>query len=445
MGSAAIIQGTALGAVRGRTASDRPAFATIGLRNQGWVITNSAIAAGADIVALADVDSNILEATAEKIVKEKKLKKPDTYSDYRKVLEREDIDAVLIATPDHWHAKISIEAMYAGKDVYCEKPLTLTIAEGKLIEKVVKETGRTFQVGTMQRSQEQFVKAVAMVRGGRIGTVKKVTCGINAFKPSPVIPVAPVPAGLDWDFWLGPAPKVDYRALPKVREGYGGGVPFHSNGHYSFRNWHEYAGGRMTDWGAHHVDIANWALGATETGPSKITPLDFKMSVEHKDGYPVVDDRYNSAADFEVKVDMPNGVEMIIASKGDNGIKFEGSKGRIFVNRGKLVGKPVEDLESNPLPTGAVDEVYGGPFTPNHVTNFINAIKAGEQPISDVWSHNRTLEILHLSNIAMRLGRSLDWDPVKREIIGDDQANAFLSREYRKGYEIEMPTLAAAQ
>lgn len=417
--------------------NERPSFAAIGLRNQGWVITRSALEA-TDVVALADVDANILGATAEKMVKEKKVKKPDTYKDYRKVLERDDIDAVLIATPDHWHTKISIEAMYAGKDVYCEKPLTLTIAEGKLIEKVVKETGRVFQVGTMQRSQNNFLQAIALVRSGRIGELKKVTCGINAFKPSPPIPVAPVPEGLDWDFWLGPAPKVDYRALPEIREGYGGGVPFHSNGHYSFRNWHAYSGGRMTDWGAHHVDIANWAIGATETGPSKITPLEFEMGTEYKDGYPIAQDRYNVATKFEVKVDMPGGVEMLIKSEGDNGILFEGTKGRFFVNRGKIVGKPVEDLESNPLDDGAMEEVYGGKVTNNHVVNLINSMKSREQPISDVWSHNRMLEICHLSNIAMRLDRPLEWDPAKREIIGDDQANSFLARESRKGYEIEM-------
>lgn len=417
--------------------NERTRFASIGLRNQGMVITNSAIGADADIVALADIDENILGAKADQLVKQKKIKKPETYADYRKVLDRKDVDAVLIATPDHWHTKIAVEAMYAGKDVYCEKPLTLTIAEGKLIEKVVKETGKVFQVGTMQRSQEFFLKAVALVRAGRIGTLQRVTCGINAFQPSPVIPVAPVPQELDWDFWLGPAPKVDYRALPEIREGYGGGVPFHSNGHYSFRNWHEYSGGRMTDWGAHHVDIANWAIGATDTGPSRITPLEYEMGCEYKDGYPVVDDRYNVATKFRVQVEMP-GVEMIIKSDGDNGILFEGSKGRFFVNRGKIVGKPVEDLADNPLSDSALDDVYGRPVTHNHVKNLINCMKDRSQPISDVWSHNRMLEICHLSNIAMRLDRPLQWDPDKRLVVGDDQANTFLSRESRKGYEINM-------
>lgn len=421
-----------------RSANDRPVFATIGLRNQGWAITSKTVPF-ADFAALADVDAGVLADNVEK-TKEKQGKKPDAYKDYRKVLDRDDVDAVMIATPDHWHTKICVEAMYAGKDVYCEKPLTLTIDEGKLIEKVVQETGRVFQVGTMQRTEsgQRFLQAIALIRDGRIGTVKKVTCGINGMTASPEIPVAPVPEGLDWDVWLGPAPQVDYRALPRIREGYGGGVPYYSNCHYSFRNWHEYSGGKLTDWGAHHVDIACWALGATDTGPSKVTPLEYALACDYKDGHPVVKDRYNVATDFTLRADMPHGVEMIITSKGDNGILFEGTKGRFFVNRGKIVGKPVEELADDPLPEGAIEEVYGGPIPRNHSVNFIEAMQSRKQPISDVWSHNRMLEICHLSNIAMRLGRELHWDPAKREITGDPEANAFLARENRKGYEIEM-------
>ncbi|WP_436298057.1 Gfo/Idh/MocA family protein [Stieleria mannarensis] len=438
MGAASVLPSSSNRAFGLESANDRPVFATIGLRNQGWTITQKSFKF-ADFAALADVDSNVLGANVEK-VKKAQGKAPDAYKDYRKILDRKDIDAVMIATPDHWHTKIAVEAMYAGKDVYCEKPLTLTIDEGKLIEKVVKETGKVFQVGTMQRTEsaQRFLQAVALVNHGRIGTVKKVTCGINGMIASPVIPVAPVPDELDWDFWLGPAPKVDYRALPELREGYGGGVPLYSNAHYSFRNWHEYSGGKLTDWGAHHVDIACWALGASDTGPSKVTPVEYTLPVEYKDGYPTVNDQYNAATKFRIRVDMPDGVEMIITSEGDNGILFEGTKGRFFVNRGKIVGRPVEDLEKNPLPEDAVEQVYGGPVSENHTANFIDAMRSRKQPISDVWTHNRMLEICHLSNIAMRLGRELNWDADKREIVGDDQANAFLSRPNRKGFEINM-------
>ncbi len=437
-GTASILVPAANRAFGYQSPNSRPVFATIGLRNQGWTITSKSFGF-ADFAALADVDANVLADNVAKVEKQQG-KKPDAYKDYRKILDRKDINAVMIATPDHWHTKIAVEAMYAGKDVYCEKPLTLTINEGKLIEKVVKETGRVFQVGTMQRTESdlRFLQAIALIRAGRIGTVKKVTCGINGMEASPVIPTAPVPEGLDWDFWLGPAAQVPYRALPQLREGYGGGVPLFSNCHYSFRNWHEYSGGKLTDWGAHHVDIACWALGATETGPSKITPIDFKLPVEYKDGNPVVADQYNAATEFTIRAQMPNEVEMIITSEGDNGILFEGTEGRFFVNRGKIAGKPVEDLKDKPLPEGAIEKVYGGKVSANHTANFIEGMQARKQPISDVWSHNRMLEICHLSNIAMRLGRELKWDPVKREIIGDAQANAFLARENRQGFEINM-------
>lgn len=210
-GAAGILLPSSSRAFGYQSPGERPIFATIGLRNQGWAITSKSFKF-ADFAALADVDANVLGDNVEKVEKAQG-KKPDAYKDYRKILDRKDIDAVMIATPDHWHTKIAVEAMYAGKDVYCEKPLTLTIDEGKLIEKVVKETGRVFQVGTMQRTEidNRFLLAIALIRNGRIGTVQKVTCGINGMEPSPVIPEVAVPEGLDWDFWLGPAPAVPYR------------------------------------------------------------------------------------------------------------------------------------------------------------------------------------------------------------------------------------------
>jgi predicted dehydrogenase len=437
-GTAAILCPSIERAIGYQSPNERPVFATIGLRNQGKAITGKSYQF-ADFAAFADVDANVLGVNVEQ-AEQKQGRKPDAYKDYRKILDRKDIDAVMIATPDHWHTKIAVEAMYAGKDVYCEKPLTLTIDEGKLIERVVKETNRVFQVGTMQRteSNQRFLQAIALIKHGRIGTVNRVTCGIDGMARSPVIPAVPVPEELDWDFWLGPAPKVEYRALPEMRTGYGGGVPLYSNCHYAFRNWHEYSGGKLTDWGAHHVDIACWALGAGDSGPLKITPLEFELPVEYKDGHPLVKDQYNVATSFKIKVDMPNHVEMIITSEGDNGILFEGTAGRFFVNRGKITGKPIDDLKENPLPEGAIEEVYGGTVSENHTANFIESMKSRKQPISDVWSHNRMLEICHLSNIAMRLNRAIDWDTSKREIIGDTQANSFLARESRKGYEINM-------
>ena len=420
------------------SAGERPVFATIGLRNQGWTITNKSTDY-ADFAAMADVDAKVLEENLGKL-KDKTGHSADGYKDYREILDRDDIDAVMIATPDHWHTKISVEAMLAGKDVYCEKPLTLTIAEGKLIEDVVKKTGRVFQVGTMQRTEneQRFLQAIALIRAGRIGEVLRVKCGINGASDSPVIPAIEPPEGLDYEFWLGPAPLAKYRALPEIRQGYGGGVPLYTNCHYAWRNWYEYSGGQMNDWGAHHVDIATWALGAEATGPSTIKPVSYSLPVDYKDGYPTVEDRYNSPTKFEILANMPGDIPLTITSEGDNGILFEGTKGRFFVNRGKIVGKPVEDLESNPLPDGAIEEVYGGPVAKNHTDNFVQAMRAGKQPISDVFTHNRMLETCHLANIAIRLGRELKWDAEQREIVGDPEANAFLSRESREGYEINM-------
>jgi len=437
-GAASVVLPSAGRAFGGESPNERPVFATIGLRNQGWAITRKTFKF-ADFAALADVDSKVLGTFVDNTERAQG-KKPDAYKDYRKILDRKDVDAVMVATPDHWHTKIVIEAMRAGKDVYCEKPLTLTVDEGKLIEKVVKETGRVFQVGTMQRTEcgLRFLQAVALVQQGRIGQVKKVTCGINGMAPSPVIPIATVPKELDWDFWLGPAPQVPYRALPEMRTGYGGGVPLYSNAHYAFRNWHEYSGGKLTDWGAHHVDIACWAIGASDTGPSKIRPLEYTLACEYENGHPKVADRYNVATSFKIQADMPGNVELNITSEGDNGILFEGTKGRFFVNRGRLSGKPVEELDNNPLPEGIIEKIYGGKVSANHSANFIEAMKSRKQPISDVWSHNRMLEICHLANISMRLGRELAWDPIKREVVGDTEANSFLTRESRQGYEIEM-------
>ena len=418
--------------------NERPVFATIGLRNQGWTITDKSTKY-ADFAAFADVDENVLGSINEKL-KSKTDKAAEAYADYRKILDRKDIDAVMIATPDHWHTKITVEAMLAGKDVYCEKPLTLTIDEGKLIEKMVKQTGRICQVGTMQRTEfnNRFLTAIAMIRDGRIGDLQKVTCGINGATGSPELPAIDVPAGLNWEMWLGPAPKVPYRALPEIRKGYGGGVPLYTNCHYAWRNWYEYSGGQMNDWGAHHVDIATWAIGASQTGPSKITPVSYSLPVEYENGNPKITDRYNSPTKFEIHAHFNGNAPLIITSEGDNGILFEGSKGRFFVNRGKLTGKPVEELQDKPLPDGAIEAVYGGPVSENHTDNFIAAMRSRKQPISDVWTHNRMLETCHLANIAIRLGRELNWDPVKREIVGDEQANSFIKRESRKGYEINM-------
>ncbi|WP_404308957.1 Gfo/Idh/MocA family protein [Neorhodopirellula lusitana] len=388
-----------------------------------------------NVVAIADADSGRAESANEKLSGGK----ADTYEDYRKVIERDDIKVLHIATPDHWHSKPLIEAMLAGKDVYCEKPLTLTIDEGKLIRKVQKETGRIVQVGTQQRSQfNLFTKAMAIVNEGRLGKITRVQAAIGAAPTSPELPVAEVPKGLNWDLWLGPAPAVDYRSLRK------GGKRAMSNCHYEFRWWYEYSGGKLTDWGAHHVDICNWALklNGQADGPIGIGGTS-EHPVEYVDGKPQQTDRYNTATAFNFKVDYANGTEMIIRHDTDNGVMIEGEKGRMFVNRGKLVGAPVDALKDNPLPEDAISKVYKSlPMTGNarfgHWANFLHCHREQLEPISDVHSHMEMLNVCHLAGITARLGRDLKWDDTTEQIVGDDEANSMLTRPYREGYEIQM-------
>jgi predicted dehydrogenase len=390
-----------------------------------------------DVVAIADPDSGRANSSNKSLSGGK----ADVYADYRKILERDDIKIVHVATPDHWHTKPLIEAMLAGKDVYCEKPLTLTIDEGKLIRKVQKETGRIVQVGTQQRSSfSLFTKAIALVAAGRLGKIRKIQCAIGGAPTSPSIPVADVPKNLDWDRWLGPAPKTDFRLLEQE----GKKKRPNTNCHYEFRWFYEYSGGKLTDWGAHHVDIANWALRANGVTDQPISiGGSASHPVEFKDGKAVQADRYNTATKFNFLVKYPGGIEMTIRNDTDNGVLIEGDEGRIFVNRGKLVGKPVDQLKGNPLPEGALKAVYKGlPMEGSgrkaHWANFLHCHKNQLEPISDVHSHMEMLNICHLAGISARLGRDLKWDGVNEQITGDEQANGMLARPYRKGYEIEM-------
>jgi predicted dehydrogenase len=366
------------------------------------------------------------------------------------VLDNKDIDLVTIVTPDHWHSKIAIDAMKAGKDVYCEKPLTLTIDEGKKICQVQKETKRVFQVGTQQRSEmsaadkaskkrypQQFLRAVAIAHEGRLGKIRKVICSIGGVSPSAVLPKAEIPAGLNWEMWLGQAPLVDYISGPT-----GNGRP-QSRCHYEFRWWYEYSGGKMTDWGAHHVDIAQWAIGMDHSGPTSIEGT-AKHLVPLKNGYPTIDNQYNVAGEFNIKCMFPNGVEMIIRDgDGENGIHIEGEDAAIFVNRGEirdtrgnviagLVEKPISDEMLIKLAKGKKLGPEGGA----HMRNLMACIEDRSLPNSDVHTHHRAMTTCHLANIAIRLGRPIKWDPDKEQIVGDDEANTFVSRPQRKGYEV---------
>lgn len=368
------------------------------------------------------------------------------YEDYRRVLDRSDIDAVVIATPDHWHTKMAIEALAAGKDVYCEKPLTLTIREGRQILEALDKYPRTFQVGTQQRTEVEgrFPTAAAIVRDGRIGKVNRVTCGIDGSLTCDPLPAVAAPKHLNWDMWLGQAPLTDYRSSGKIIEatGYGAGHPF-TRTHNYFRWWYEYSGGKLTDWGAHHVDIAMWALGKSrgDVGLIKIEPklVEHPVTFDSR-GMPTQDDRFNTATQFHARVTFADGLVLDIRDRADdlgfgNGIMFEGDQGRFFVNRGKLTGKPVEELKDNPLPDDALEKLYGRRVKPWHMGDFVECIKTGATPASDVASHHYAISVCHAVNIALRLGRPLTYDPAKEDFVGDAQASSFVAREQRKGYE----------
>ena len=385
-----------------------------------------------DIVAVCDAEGDRRER-ASALVKDWSGTAAEVVADYRALIDRDDIDVVHITTPDHWHAKIAIEAMLSGKDVYCEKPMTLTIGEGKLMSEVTRKTGRIVQVGTQQRSDQAFIRAIAMIRAGRLGKLQRVNCSIGGGPTSPQIPVAEAPKTLDWNQWLGPAPKVPFRILA----GPNGETKSWSRCHYEFRWWYEYSGGKLTDWGAHHVDIATWGMDKTETGPISVTPEMVEHPVEFRDGNPVQDDRYNTATKFLIKVNYADGMELTIRHDQGNGVLFEGTEGRIFVNRGRLTGKPVEDLASNPLPEGSLEKVYGRPLT-NHFQNFFESVKARVNPISDVHSHHRALTTCHLAGIAARLNQPLKWDPESQSIIDNARAQSMVERDKRKGFEIEV-------
>jgi predicted dehydrogenase len=403
--------------------NERPRVGCIGCGGMGRGDANAAKRYG-DLFAVCDVD----RTNAERLNKEVAGGKADIYEDYRKLLDRKDVDVVTISTPDHWHTKIAIDALRAGKDVYCQKPLTLTIDEGKMLCRVVKETGRVLQVGTQQRSENRnmFLTAVALVQQGRIGKVKRVTCVLGSAPKGGPFQRATPPSHLNWEMWLGQTSKVDY-----LRE----------RCHYTFRWWYEYSGGKMTDWGAHHVDIAQWAIGMEQSGPVSVEVISAQHPVPFERGKPKIENCYNTATSFQVKCVFPNGVEMLICDKADglhfdNGIQFEGEGGQVFVNRSRLTGAPVDALKSNPISEEVLLKLRKGKRFDSHMGNFIECVRDRSMPVSDVFSHHRTLTTCHLANIAIRLGRNLKWNPEKEEVIGDREANAMQRRRQRRGYRM---------
>lgn len=401
-----------------RSPNERARIGSIGMRYQGSVIARKAAEHG-DIVAIADIDREIADKAQAEFGG-----KADIYENYRDLLSRDDIDVVTIGAPDHWHASMLIDACRAGKDVYCEKPLTLTIDEGQAILKAVKETGAVVQVGTWQRSDSRFRLACELVQQGRIGKLRRVSIVLGKNVVGGPFAVTEPPAHFNWDLWQGPTPDVPY-----IKE----------RSHYTFRWWYEYSGGQMTDWGAHHLDIAQWGMGQQHSGP---------VQIEGTADFPHLENGYNVATNYHAAYRYDDGVELVVADNGRNGVMFEGDEGRIFVNRGTVSGKPVEDLKTKPLNRGDFS-LYGhdnldrperaGKLDAiiNHMGNFFDCVVTRETPISDVASQHRSVSLCHLGNIAMRLGRKLQWDPQAELFVDDEEANRWLSRDRRTGFELD--------
>lgn len=447
--------------VRAAAPSDRLRMGVIGCggRGQGdaWGFNGLL-----DIVAVCDVDSAFLEAAHGGGLGKKgpdgKAIKPDAYKDYRNVLDRKDVDCVLIGTPDHWHTKIAIEAMQSGKHVFVEKPMTLTIEENKLMREACKKYKKIVQVGSQRRCQRDvFMIAILMCRKGMLGEMKRIVCDIG---PGRVcdhpIPKAEVPATLDYDMWLGQAPFAEYRASQEMVGSGKMARPRLGRTHAEFRGWYEYNGGKFTDWGAHFVDSAMLALNEVGSGqgPTLFKLLSAEHHVPYKDGLPLESDKYNTTYKFQIECHFPSGIVMDVCSQSPDGIGilFEGTRGRIHANLERIKGKPYEEIGGTLLSNGhakpypEVPELqkhlpledfatfYKGKKIEGHMQNFVTCMKEGGEPVSDIDSTVQVMNVCHLLGIAARLGRDVAWDS-KKETTGDAESQKFLAYEQRKGYE----------
>ncbi|MEI7730454.1 MAG: Gfo/Idh/MocA family oxidoreductase [Verrucomicrobiota bacterium] len=363
------------------------------------------------VLAVCDVDRSKREkqkAAVEQSYASKKgvgtYKGCDAYNEYEKVIARDDIDAVVVVTPDHWHAIISVAAMRAGKDVYVQKPMTLTVREGRIMSDVAKQYGRILQVGSQQRSERAFRKACEIVRNGWIGKVHTVHTSLGEFPAPQSLPEQPIPEGFDYDRWLGPTPWHPYNEA-RVKGNYGGG----------WRCFWEYGSRKNGDWGAHHFDIIQWALGMDDSGPVEFIPKGYQ------------------GTEFQTHI-YATGTKVLRTDgkvKMGHMIHFMGEKGEVLVSRGDRLDTFPENLKPQPVGPGEIKlyEVASG-----HEANWVECIKTRKTPICTAEIGHRTATICHLSGIAERLGRPMKWDPAKEEIIGDVEASRWLDRPRRAPY-----------
>ncbi len=407
-----IITSTALGRSARAVASERITLGFIGVGNMGGGHLSGFLGnREVQIVAICDVDTDKRERARKQVEEHYAAAAAsgtfngcETFNEFELLLERPDIDAVLIAVPDHWHATIAIAACRAGKDVYCEKPLALTIREADAMLAAARRHSTVFQVGSQQRSDANFRYACELVRNGRIGQLQKVNVGIAGPSREKYLPEEPIPDGLDWDRWLGPAPYQPYNS-ERCSGDYGGG----------WRHIRDYSGGMTTDWGAHHYDIAQWGMGMDGSGPVEITPPpeppDVRTTPDPEKG-PTLTFRYAN--------------DVMMYHGGANGILFTGTEGKVEVNRGYFRTWP-ESIGQAPIGPNDL-HLYE---SPGHQQDWIHCIRARKRPIADVAVGHSTITVCHLANIAYWLRRPIRWDPEKRMIVGDAEATRWLDRPKR--------------
>ena len=416
-----IVRAQTLG-LNGKVApSNRLALGFIGIGGQGSGHFNGELGDSlVQINGICDVDAARVQTAKQKLqtaygaqIASGVYKGCFATGDFRKLIDRPDIDAVWISVPDHWHALPVIYAAQAGKDIYAEKPLSLTIPEGQAMVSAVQASGVVCQVGSQQRSSIEFQRAVQLVRNGMLGKITRVQVGLpggmGVHGKAPTAPMAKqeVPPGFDYESWLGPAPLAPY---------------YRERCHFNFRFCFDYSGGELTDWIGHHFDIAAWALDLTHTGPVAIKNATAKFAVS-----PL----YDTATDYAFEAHYANGTVIEVASKNRGGLRIEGSDGWVYVNRGVIEFSSPE-LGRVAFPSN------GFCLTPtSHTKNFLDCVQSRQTPICPIDEAHRTVSVAHLANAAFRTGRSeLQWDPDKQEVIDAPSAAAMLQRAYRSPWQL---------
>lgn len=404
-----IVSSSALGNAGSVAASNRIVMGCIGVGGMGTGDMRGFMSKKeVQVVAVCDVDKSQRDKAKKNVDEKYKNNDCKTYLDFREVIARDDIDSLSLAMPDHWHSIPAVMGAAAGKDIHAQKPLARTIAEGRAICDAVKRYGVIWQTGSQQRSGRDFHRACELVRNGRIGKVTRVEVGLPTGGGSDNKPIQPIPEGVDWDFWLGPAPWVPYRGIM----------------HWNWRWMMDYSGGQLTDWAGHHIDIAHWGLDLERTGPVEIEGT----GVYPKDGI------YNVPMEYKFTCKYADGVVMTVANNKQipQGTKWYGESGKwIYVKRGKLEANPASVLKEVIGP----DEIklYR---SRDHKQNFLNCVKSRKETIAPAEIAHRSISIGLLGEIAMLTERKLRWNPDKEIFLNDEQANRMLSRPMRSPWHL---------